>query len=782
MLGLVVVAAEDSVGLPPHALLEELLGAPLLARAIAASLPVNEPAAGAVVVPAELVEQVEQEVKARFGLDEVDLVLSGGPAFRDALLTGLDALPDSVDCVLVQEAGRVLVPAGLVERLLPAARRAGVSVPAIEVNAPAVIWQDGKASTIPLAAGASLRALQGPAAFQPSVLRQLLQEPVQNLHELISAALRAGTAIELINGDTDNFLLGTAADVSRALEVYSRRAAEYAFLYPRELLPSEPLSDALLAGDPSELLPEAFLGDLAASSTYALSNDENALLAAVENDASVGTLDAAFDAVGADDLPIELPGMAHEDEAAASAHRAGSSAFTEISSNTTPEIVSAAEEEVIALPGTPLLSEEQQFAHTSPEAVVVADALHVAHTTAVPVSEQRDAIEIIELPAHGLPEGLSEELVPDAHRLPTLMIADSGWGEGDTEQTTHIVPVEHVDAPTAEPALEPALAAAIAEDTIALPGAALEAPTASEEAVWASSLSGLSDGWMQEVAAAAVAVVPAADLLVTPASVETSGEETHDHHPVVTATESAAAVEPVPFIPVDIAHAADEAILAIDAMELHAQPLVEASASPAPVSPAANAADNAAESDDGSYRLTSSALADALVHTDSLRHADSRVEHTAIVPLPLPVDALEAIDTAAGPALEMSPTAQPSSSAPSFTVDQEQHFSSSSLGSSLLASFEHTTDHSNPFGAPPAIDALPPLGDMGTDLGAHTHDMDSWSAALDDFAFSTQTPAPVTVAAPSPVSSLFAPRREGESTEVTQVGILDFPVDISSDQ
>lgn len=750
MLGLVVVAAEDSVGLPPHALLEELLGAPLLARAIAASLPVNEPAAGAVVVPAELVEQVEQEVKARFGLDEVDLVLSGGPAFRDALLTGLDALPDSVDCVLVQEAGRVLVPAGLVERLLPAARRAGVSVPAIEVNAPAVIWQDGKASAIPLAAGASLRALQGPAAFQPSVLRQLLQEPVQNLHELIATALRVGTSIELINGDTDNFLLGTAADVSRALEVYSRRAAEYAFLYPRELLPSEPLSDALLAGDPHELLPEAFLGDLAGSSPYALSNDENAIF--VAEDVAIHT--EILDAAAEEDLPIELPGMAHEDGA-------------------------AVEEDVIALPGTPLLSEEQQLSHVAPEEVVVADALQTTHTEiAALTSEQHDVVEIIELPAHGF----SEELVPDAHRLPTLMIADSGWGDGDTEQTTHIIPVDHVNAPTAEPVL----AAAIAEDTIALPGAALEAPTASEEAVWASSLSGLSDGWMQEVAAAAVAVVPAADLLVTPASLEssmeTSGEETHDHHPVVTITESAAAADHVPFIPVDIAHAADEAILAIDAMELHAQPLVEASASPALVSPAASAADNAAESDDGSYRLTSSALADALVYTDSLRHQDSRVEHTAIVPLPLPADALEAIDTAAGPALEMSPTAQPSSSAPSFTVDQEQHFSSSSLGSSLLASFEHTTGHSDPFGAPPAIDALPPLGDMGTDLGAHTHDMDSWSAALDDFAFSTQTPAPVTVAAPSPISSLFAPRREGENTEVTQVGILDFPVDISSDQ
>ena len=39
-----------------------------------------------------------------------------------------------------------------------------------------------------------------------------------------------------------------AADASRALEVFSRRAVDFAFVYPKDLLPEDPLAKALATG------------------------------------------------------------------------------------------------------------------------------------------------------------------------------------------------------------------------------------------------------------------------------------------------------------------------------------------------------------------------------------------------------------------------------------------------------------------------------------------------------------------------------------------------------
>ena len=63
----------------------------------------------------------------------------------------------------------------------------------------------------------------------------------------IAAAL--GAEVIVVSGDDDNLLLRDAADVGRALEVFSRRAVDYAFLYPRDLLPEDPLAKALDSGE-----------------------------------------------------------------------------------------------------------------------------------------------------------------------------------------------------------------------------------------------------------------------------------------------------------------------------------------------------------------------------------------------------------------------------------------------------------------------------------------------------------------------------------------------------
>lgn len=245
MLGLIVLTADAGAGLPSRSLLDQLLGAPLLARAIAGGLPTDEAVTGVVVVPADLVDTVRTDVVERFGLDEIDRVVAGGPDRKSALLAGLSALPADVDLVVVQEGGRVLTPVGLVDAVVKAARASDAAIAA--VTAADLIAADESGTLIPLDSRPSLRVLQGPAAYKLAVLKSALETQIDD--DEVEAVAKAGGSVTLVEGDDDNRLLRSGADVSRALEVFSRRAADYAFVYPSDLLPDDPLHTALDAGE-----------------------------------------------------------------------------------------------------------------------------------------------------------------------------------------------------------------------------------------------------------------------------------------------------------------------------------------------------------------------------------------------------------------------------------------------------------------------------------------------------------------------------------------------------
>lgn len=247
MLGLIVLSPENGAGLAPHALLDPLLGAPLLARGIAAALPADEAVTGVLVVPADLVDRVKEEIVERFGLDEIDRVVAGGPDRRAALSAGLDALPPDVDFVLVHEGARVLVPTGLSDRVAAAARGADAAVPAVPLKDVVIAGESGQ--LVSLDTRPQLRVVQGPQCFRVSSLKAALAQPHAPEKSEAELVALSGASVAIVAGDEDNLLLHDSADVSRALEVFSRRAVDYAFLYPRDLLPEDPLAKAL---DPNE--------------------------------------------------------------------------------------------------------------------------------------------------------------------------------------------------------------------------------------------------------------------------------------------------------------------------------------------------------------------------------------------------------------------------------------------------------------------------------------------------------------------------------------------------
>lgn len=254
MLGLIVLTSENGTGLAPHALLDPLLGVPLLARGIAAALPGDEAVTGVLVVPGDLVDRVKVDIVDRFGLDEIDRVVAGGADRKASLRAGLDALPSDVDYVLVHEGARVLVPTGLPDKVAAAARGADAAVPAGPLRD--VIVADEGGALVSLDVRPSLRVVQGPQCFRVTSLKAAITQAAdqtmtdagaeKNEAELVA---QSGASVALVPGDEDNLLLRDAADVSRALEVFSRRAVDYAFLYPRDLLPEDPLAKAL---DPNE--------------------------------------------------------------------------------------------------------------------------------------------------------------------------------------------------------------------------------------------------------------------------------------------------------------------------------------------------------------------------------------------------------------------------------------------------------------------------------------------------------------------------------------------------
>lgn len=245
MLGLIILTADTGAGLPPAALFDPLLGAPLLARGVAGGLPTTEAVTAVLVVPESLLERAKAEVVERFGFDEVDRVVAGGPDRKSALRAGLSALPEDVDVVIVQEGARVLAPAKLADAVVAAARGADVGVPGVAIAD--MVAADEGGSLVALDIRPSLRALQGPTAFKLAVLKAAA-DSADGADE-VEAAARAGANVAIVAGDDDNRLLRDSADVSRALEVYARRAADYPFIYPADLLPDDPLQKAL---DPSE--------------------------------------------------------------------------------------------------------------------------------------------------------------------------------------------------------------------------------------------------------------------------------------------------------------------------------------------------------------------------------------------------------------------------------------------------------------------------------------------------------------------------------------------------
>lgn len=230
MIGVIVVFPVPEAGVQPVGPGRELLGAPLVARAIAAACPVEQQVRAAVAVPMADLELVRDEIVPRFGLTEVVEVFPVGADYLGTLRRGLEIVGSDVELVLVHDGRRPLVTHDLCGRVVELAREQGAAALALRPADRLVRWRDDNQldrQPEPVA------LLQSPQVARAGAVTQALEHATPDAADLVALLNGAGIAVAALTGDRDNLLVRDEADLARCIEVWSRRAVEYPFLWPR---------------------------------------------------------------------------------------------------------------------------------------------------------------------------------------------------------------------------------------------------------------------------------------------------------------------------------------------------------------------------------------------------------------------------------------------------------------------------------------------------------------------------------------------------------------------
>jgi 2-C-methyl-D-erythritol 4-phosphate cytidylyltransferase len=206
------------------------LGAPVVIRALASTLLPREEVSVVVVAPASLEPLLRREAD-RFGFTELHAVLEPGEDQLAGLARALEALPP-VDHVIIQDGLTALCPVAQVVRVLQASRTTGA---AVCVTQPVgTVFFDAEELRERVAGAVCIS--QMPAAFRRDTLQDLCTRAAAP--EVLAAAAEAGVALARVAGDPDVFPIQDGAALTRALEVWGRRAAEFVFVWPRAGAPA----------------------------------------------------------------------------------------------------------------------------------------------------------------------------------------------------------------------------------------------------------------------------------------------------------------------------------------------------------------------------------------------------------------------------------------------------------------------------------------------------------------------------------------------------------------
>lgn len=149
----------------------------------------------------------------------------GGTDRQASVRSGLEALPEHCDKVLVHDAARALVTPEVIRRVMDSVDRCGTGVASVRV-VDTVKLVDAEERVIDTPQRAQLRAVQTPQGFTAALLRKAhLQAEQDGYRGTDDASLveRLGVAVQLTEGSEDNLKLTTPRDLFWAETLLKQR-------------------------------------------------------------------------------------------------------------------------------------------------------------------------------------------------------------------------------------------------------------------------------------------------------------------------------------------------------------------------------------------------------------------------------------------------------------------------------------------------------------------------------------------------------------------------------
>lgn len=195
----------------------ELGGVPLLARAALQAQACPEVAAIVVAAPAGDEEKVRALLAAHGAADKLHAVVAGGTERADSVRAALRAAPAAPQVVVVHDAARPFASPALFSRVIAASSRTGAALAALPCTDTVKQAKAGRVeSTLDRD---TLWMAQTPQAFAKDVLERAYAQLGDRLSTFTDEAAlveAAGTPVELVPGEKENFKVTDADDLARA--------------------------------------------------------------------------------------------------------------------------------------------------------------------------------------------------------------------------------------------------------------------------------------------------------------------------------------------------------------------------------------------------------------------------------------------------------------------------------------------------------------------------------------------------------------------------------------
>jgi 2-C-methyl-D-erythritol 4-phosphate cytidylyltransferase len=209
----------------PKALLD-LGGRPLAAHSLAVFE--ASPVVGSVVIvcPTGMAARFGEDLVGPGGFEKVTAIVDGGRTRQESVRCGLDALPEGFDPVLIHDAARPLLSAGLVAACASTAAAVGACVPATPIvgTVKAVTQDNIVERTLDRD---RLREVQTPQGFRAPLIRSAHVRAYADKIEGTDDAVLVetlGATVAVLEGDPENIKVTRPVDMELARVLLAQRA------------------------------------------------------------------------------------------------------------------------------------------------------------------------------------------------------------------------------------------------------------------------------------------------------------------------------------------------------------------------------------------------------------------------------------------------------------------------------------------------------------------------------------------------------------------------------